>query len=91
MKKFFSLIVLTIILSGNLFSQDCLNDVYYTVMNQSQPGKAKNQFDKKCMPGNEGNAAVWLMKGNVYVRYYIYELDLKRKTRIIKLKTLTLF
>jgi len=86
MKKFLSLIVLTIILSGSLFSQDCLNDVYYTVMNQNAPGKAKSQFDKKCMTGNEGNAAVWLMKGNVYVRYYIYELELKKKNKDYQIK-----
>ena len=70
MRKFLSLIVFTIILCGTLFSQECLNDVYYTIMNQYAPGKAKNMLDKKCMPGNEGSADAWLMKGNDYLRYY---------------------
>lgn len=79
MKKFVSLIVLTIIMSGSLFSQDCLNDVYYTLVNQNNPGKAKKQFDKGCMTGNEGNASVWLMKGNVYLMDYFKEMDLEKK------------
>ena len=79
MRKFLSLIVFTIILSGTLFSQECLNDVYYTIMNQNAPGKAKNMLDKKCMPGNEGSADAWLMKANVYLRYYDYELNQKKQ------------
>lgn len=79
MKKFVSLIVLTIMMGGNLFSQDCLNDVYYTLVNQNNPGKAKNQFDKKCMKGNEGSAAVWLMKGNVYMMYYFNEMEIEKR------------
>jgi hypothetical protein len=53
MKKFLSLIVLTIILSGTLFSQDCLNDIYYTVVNQKAYGKARK---KNGLP-NSRNAA----------------------------------
>mgnify|MGYP001292072605 CR=1 FL=1 len=79
MRKILSLIVFTIILSGSLFSQECLNDVYYTIMNQNAPGKAKNMLDKKCMPGNEGSADAWLMKANVYLRYYDYELNQKKQ------------
>lgn len=79
MRKILSLIVFTIILSGSLFSQECLNDVYYTIMNQNAPGKAKNMIDKKCMPGNEGSADAWLMKANVYLRYYDYELNQKKQ------------
>lgn len=79
MRKILSLIVFTIILSGSLFSQECLNDVYYTIINQNAPGKAKNMLDKKCMPGNEGSADAWLMKGNVYLRYYDYELNQKKQ------------
>jgi len=79
MRKILSLIVFTIILSGSLFSQECLNDVYYTIMNQNAPGKAKNMIDKKCMPDNEGSADAWLMKANVYLRYYDYELNQKKQ------------
>jgi hypothetical protein len=78
MKKFLSLIVLTIILSGTLFSQDCLNDIYYTIVNQKAYGKAMKMMDKKCMPGNEANAQVWLMKGNTYLFYALNEYDKKR-------------
>ncbi len=74
MKKFLSLIVFTIILSGTLFSQDCLNDIYYTVVNQKAYGKAMKMMDKKCMPGNEANAQVWLMKGNTYFFYALTEM-----------------
>lgn len=74
MKKFLSLIVLTIILSGTLFSQDCLNDIYYTVVNQKAYGKAIKMMDKKCMPGNEANAQVWLMKANTYFFYAATEM-----------------
>ncbi len=74
MKKFLSLIVLTIILSGTLFSQDCLNDIYYTVVNQKAYGKAMKMMDKKCMPGNEANAQVWLMKANTYFFYALTEM-----------------
>jgi len=87
MKKLISLIVITIILSGNLFSQQCLNDIYYTVMNQNAPGKAKNMMDKKCMPGNEGSADAWLMKANVYLRYFDYELNLKKQNPNYKIKS----
>jgi tetratricopeptide (TPR) repeat protein len=86
MKKLVSLIVLTIIMSGNLFSQDCLNDVYYTLVNQKNPGKAKNQFDKKCFPGNEGNANIWLMKGNVYIMFYFNEMEEEQKNKTYKMK-----
>ena len=86
MRKFLSLIVFTIILSGTLFSQECLNDVYYTIMNQNAPGKAKNMLDKKCMPGNEGSADAWLMKGNVYLRYYDYELNQKKQNPSYEIK-----
>lgn len=86
MKKFVSLIVLTIIMGGNLFSQDCLNDVYYTLVNQNNPGKAKNQFDKKCMKGNEGSAAVWLMKGNVYMMYYFKEMEIEKRDTSYRMK-----
>lgn len=79
MRKILGLIVFTIILSGNLFSQECLNDVYYTIINQNAPGKAKNMMDKKCMPGNEESADAWLMKANVYLRYYDYELNQKKQ------------
>lgn len=86
MKKLISLIVFAIILSGHLFSQECLNDVYYTVMNQNAPGKAKNMMDKKCMPGNEGSADAWLMKANVYLRFFDYELNQKKQNQSYTIK-----
>lgn len=77
-------------MSGSLFSQDCLNDVYYTLVNQNNPGKAKKQFDKGCMTGNEGNASVWLMKGNVYLMYYFNEMDEEKKNPSYRMKDSTL-
>lgn len=86
MKKLFSLIAVLMFFITSLLAQDCLNDIHYTIVNQNAPGKAKNQFDRKCMPGNEGNARVWLMKANVYVRYYLYEQGLKAKDPSYKIK-----
>ena len=86
MKKLLSLFTVLMLITASLFAQDCLNDIHYTIMNQNAPGKAKTQFDRKCMPGNEGSARVWLMKANVYVRYYLYEQELKAKNPSYKIK-----
>lgn len=86
MKKLLSLFAVLMLFTASLLAQDCLNDIHYTIVNQNAPGKAKTQFDKRCMPGNEGSAKVWLMKANVYVRYYLYEQDLKAKDPKYKIK-----
>jgi tetratricopeptide (TPR) repeat protein len=77
MKKILSLIVFAIIFSGNLFSQDCLNDIYYTVVNQKAFGKAIKMMDKNCFPGNEDKAQVWLMRANSYLYFSLSEFNKK--------------
>ena len=71
MKKTLLLIVLGILLSGGIFAQPCITDVWMSIKND-QIGKAKRLMDE-CMIGNESNADAWLMKGNVYLRRYQQE------------------
>jgi tetratricopeptide (TPR) repeat protein len=71
MKKKLLLIVLGIFLSGSIFAQSCITDVWMSIKND-QIGKAKKLMDE-CMIGNESSADAWLMKGNVYLRRYQQE------------------
>lgn len=59
-----------------LFSQTCLTDVWMCLQNK-QIGKAKKIIDG-CMPGNEGSADLWLMRGNVYLQRYEDEIERKK-------------
>jgi len=75
MKKL-TCIILFAFLTCNAFSQPaCLKDVWQT-LDRNQLGKAKTEMDK-CMKGNESSADAWLLKANVYLRYYAFEADQK--------------
>ena len=56
----------------------CINDIEYTLLSMKQIPKAKKMMDD-CFPGNESSAKAWLVRANVYIQYYTYELDRKNK------------
>ena len=56
----------------------CLNDAIYALTSLREVPKAKNYLDK-CFPGNESSPDAWLVRGNVFIQYYEYELERKNK------------
>jgi tetratricopeptide (TPR) repeat protein len=47
--------------------------------------RAKNEIDK-CFQGNELSADVWLVRGNVYIQYFEYELERQGKDPRYKIR-----
>lgn len=76
MKKIIALVVMSVLIVGTTFSQACLTDVWMCLQNK-QIGKAKKIIDE-CLPGNEENAELWLMRGNVYLQRYEDEIERKK-------------
>ena len=79
MKKTLFFVTLFFIAGHFLNAQaPCINDVEYSLVSLKQVPKAKKMFDE-CFPGNESSAKAWLVRANVYIQYYTYELDRKNK------------
>lgn len=77
MKKLLVLTVISLLMAGTSIAQSCMTDVWMCLQNK-QIGKAKKILEE-CMPGNEQNAELWLMRGNVYLQRYEDELE-RQKT-----------
>lgn len=73
MKKLLVLTVMSLLMAGTGIAQTCMTDVWMCLQNK-QIGKAKKLIEE-CMPGNEQNAELWLMRGNVYLQRYEDELE----------------
>jgi len=79
MKKTLFFVILFFVVGHLLNAQiPCINDVEYSLVSLKQIPKAKKMFDE-CFPGNESSAKAWLVRANVYIQYYTYELDRKNK------------
>jgi len=79
MKKTLFFVILFFISVHFLNAQSpCINDVEYSLVSLKQVPKAKKMFDE-CFPGNESSAKAWLVRANVYIQYYTYELERKNK------------
>ena len=79
MKKTLFLVVLFLI-SGHFLSaqSSCINEAELTLVSYKQIPKAKKILDE-CFPGNELSAKAWLVRANVYIQYYTYEIERKNK------------
>jgi tetratricopeptide (TPR) repeat protein len=80
MKKSFLLVVL-IVFAGNLLLAQrpkCLNDVEYALVSLKEVPRAKKYIDE-CFPGNESSADVWLVRANVYIQLFEYEIERNKK------------
>lgn len=75
MKKLLVLTAISLLMVGTSISQSCMTDVWMCLQNK-QIGKAKKIIEE-CMPGNEQNAELWLMRGNVYLQRYEDEIERK--------------
>jgi tetratricopeptide (TPR) repeat protein len=81
MKKTF-LFVIFIFLSFHLLNAQppCLKDVIYTLVYQEgQIPKARKMMEENCFPGNESSPDAWLVRANVFIQLYEYEIDRKNK------------
>jgi tetratricopeptide (TPR) repeat protein len=80
MKKTF-LFVISIFLSSYLLNAQpsCLKDVTYSLVSLKEVPKARKLMEEQCFPGNESSADVWLVRGNVFIQLYDYELERKKK------------
>ena len=79
MKKFL-LVIVVLFLSQSLFAQrpECLKNVTYALVSLNDVLAAKRDMDK-CFPGNESSPEVCLVRANVLLKYYYYELDRKKR------------
>ena len=80
MKKSFLFAILILFANQLLFAQPaCAKEVAYTIASLKQVPKARKIMEEECFPGNESNAYVWLVRGNVFIQLFDYELDRKEK------------
>jgi len=81
MKKTF-IFVLLILLAGYLSAQPaCLKDVIYALQQLKQIPNARKMMEENCFPGNESSPDVWLVRGNVFIQCYEYELERKKEPK----------
>ena len=87
MKKSFLLIVLVIFAGNLLLAQrpKCLNDVEYALTSLKEVPRAKKYIDE-CFPGNESSADVWLVRANVYIQLFEYEIERNNKEPKYKIR-----
>ena len=79
MKKTFFFTILFFVVCHFLSAQaPCINDAEYTLVSMKQIPKAKKIMDE-CFPGNESSSKAWLVRANVYIQYYTYEIERKNK------------
>jgi len=79
MKKSFLFVVFILFAISSLVAQrpKCLDEAILSIGKKDIIG-AKRDIDK-CFQGNELSADTWLVRANVYVHYYDYELSRKKK------------
>lgn len=65
------------IMTSTLFAQSCINDVSMYLIN-GQVSKARKTIDE-CVLGNENSAAVWMYRGNVYLKTFDNEIERSKK------------
>ena len=77
MKKINLLVILLLFAGYFSMAQQtaCYKDVEYTLVSLKQVPKARTMMEEKCFPGNESNADVWLLRGNVFIRLHENEQD----------------
>jgi len=80
MKKSIPFVILILFASQCLIAQrpSCLNDPVYALVSLNDVPAAKRDIDK-CFPGNENSPDAQLVRANILLKYYYYELD--RKSR----------
>ena len=79
MKKTLFFVILFFIAGHFLNAQaPCITDVEYSLVSLKQVPKAKKMMDE-CFPGNESSPKAWLVRANVYIQYYEYEIERKNK------------
>jgi len=80
MKKFFLLVIVVLFAAQSLIAQrpECLKNVSYALVSQDDIVAAKREMDK-CYPGNEASPEVALVRANVLLKYYYYELNRKKR------------
>jgi len=80
MKKTFLFVILIFFVSFLLNAQPkCVDDVKYALVIQKEVPRARKIMEEECFPGNESNADVWLVRGNVFIQLYEYEIGRKSK------------
>jgi len=80
MKKSFLLVILIFMASHFLMAQPaCVKDVIYSLVQLKEVPKARKMMEEQCFPGNESSADVWLVRANVFIQLYDYELERKSK------------
>jgi len=87
MKKSFLLVVL-IVFAGNLLLAQrpkCLDDVEYALIYLKEVPRAKKYIDE-CFPGNESSADMWLVRANVYIQLFEYEIERNKKEPKYKIR-----
>jgi len=80
MKKSFLLLIVVLFAIQSLIAQrpECLKNVSYALVSQDDIVAAKREMDK-CYPGNEASPEVALVRANVLLKYYYYELNRKKR------------
>jgi len=80
MKKSFLFTILFLAICYSLDAQPaCIKDVIYTLTSVKQIPKARKLMEEQCFPGNESSPDVWLVRANVFIQLYNYELEMKEK------------
>jgi len=76
MKKTFLFVILLFFAGHFLNAQrpSCLNDVEYALVSLKEVPRARKYMDD-CFSGNESSADAWLVRANVYLQLYGYELE----------------
>jgi len=80
MKKSFLFVILIFLAGHFLMAQPaCVKDVIYSLVSLKEVPKARKMMEEQCFPGNESSADVWLVRANVFIQLYEYELERKSK------------
>jgi len=78
MKKSLLFVILIFIAGHFSMAQPaCVKDVTYALVSLKEIPRARKIMEEQCFPGNESNADVWLVRANVFIQLYEYELDRK--------------
>jgi len=87
MKKSILFLIIVLFAAQSLIAQrpECLKNVTYLLVSQDDVVAAKREMDK-CFQGNESNADACLVRANVLLKYYTYELNRKKKDQNYQLK-----
>jgi len=87
MKKSFLLVILIVITGYFTQAQrQCIENVVLSLGKKEIP-LAKRLMDNECFPGNESNADVWLARATVYIQFYEYEQERKKRDQKYVIKS----